>query len=374
MASTQSLLAVESANACGTEPGFFCELLFDLTGNAQIAEIGEFLVRPAKVVLILLAGRIVNRIAQRLISQSVDRLIDVQREKFEKNQDVSSAEPEASPGRLAALRALAERRTERNEIALERNRQRAETLGAVLRSGAAIAVFSITIFMALAELDINLGPLIAGAGVVGVAIGFGAQSLVKDFLSGIFMLVESQYGVGDIIDVGDVAGVVEEVKLRTTKIRDINGTLWHVPNGQINRVANSSQEWARAVLDVEVSYDTDISHAMDVIKRVAVSVWEDALDHATVLEEPQIWGVQAFGDNSIAIRLALKAEPAEQWAVAREVRKRLKDAFDDEGIEIPFPQRTVWLHQANEPSSTTPSDPPDRKYDFTPVSPPEGEY
>jgi small conductance mechanosensitive channel len=224
-----------------------------------------------------------------------------------------------------------------------RAQQRARTLGAVLRSVTAIVIFTIAGLMVMGEFDINLGPLIASAGIAGVAIGFGAQSLVKDFLSGIFILIEDQYGVGDIVDVGEAAGVVEQVNLRTTRLRDVNGTLWHVPNGEIRRVGNKSQDWARTVLDVEVAYDTDVGHATEVIKRVADSVWEDDLPEATVLEEPEIWGVEMFGENAIVIRLAMKTEPAEQFTVARMVRGRLKEAFDREGIEIPFPQRTIWV-------------------------------
>jgi small conductance mechanosensitive channel len=125
----------------------------------------------------------------------------------------------------------------------------------------------------------------------------------------------------------------------------VEGTLWHVPNGEIRRVANKSQEWARTVLDIEVAYDTNIPRAMEVIKRVADGVWEEAPDQATILEEPELWGIEAFGHSAIAIRLAMKVEPSEQWATARLIRARLKEAFDAEGIQIPFPQHTVWLHQ-----------------------------
>ena len=365
-------LAAELADACGADPGFFCELLFDATGSERVAEFGEFLIRPVKMVLILLVAWIITRIVHRVIDRTVKQLIASQQQKYAQAESDARADASEAPGRLAALRALAERRTARNAIHLERGRQRAETLGAVLRSGASLIIFTIAAFMALAEFDVNLGPLIASAGIVGIALGFGAQSLVRDFLTGIFMLVEDQYGVGDIVDVGEAAGVVEEVKLRTTKIRDVNGTLWHIPNGEIHRVANKSQEWARAVLDVEVSYDTDIAHAMRVIKRVADSVWEDALDHATVLEEPEIWGVETFGASSIAIRLVLKVEPSEQFAVAREVRRRLKIAFDEEGIEIPFPQRTIWVHNVEEPGTVAAT--PPGEADFTPKGAPEGEF
>ncbi len=365
------IFAAELVDACGSDPGFLCELLFDATGSETVAEFGEFLVRPIKVVLILFAAWLLNRVVRRIIDRTVKGLIEGQEERFAKAQAEAAEPVDESPSRLAALRALAERRTERNAIHLERGRQRAETLGAVLRSGATLVIFTIAAFMALAEFDVNLGPLIASAGIVGIALGFGAQSLVRDFLTGIFMLVEDQYGVGDIIDVGEAAGVVEEVKLRTTKLRDVHGTLWHIPNGEIHRVANKSQEWARAVLDIEVAYDTDIPHAMTVIKRTAVGLWEDALEHATVLEEPEIWGVEAFGASAIAIRLVLKVEPSEQWAVSREMRRRLKAAFDEEGIQIPFPQRTIWVHNVEdeEPEPATTHD----VMEFTPKAAPEGE-
>ena len=207
-------------------------------------------------------------------------------------------------------------------------------------------IYLIAILVALGEFEINLGPLIAGAGIAGVAIGFGAQSLVRDFLSGIFMLTEDQFGVGDVVDVGEASGTVEAVSLRTTKLRDVEGVVWYVPNGEIRRVGNKSQLWARAIMDIEVAYDTDLDHAADIIKGVADRVWEEQHEEATVLEEPAIWGVQNFGADAIAIRLAVKTEPGEQWATARLLRGRIKTAFDEAGIDIPFPQRTVWLHTA----------------------------
>ncbi|MFQ5555431.1 MAG: mechanosensitive ion channel family protein [Acidimicrobiia bacterium] len=374
----QPILAIDAAlsSACGSDPGFVCELVFDATGNETLAEVADVLIRPIKVILILVFAWLINRITHRLLDRGVRKMVASQEEKT-RNAGAGPEDSDAPPGRLAALRALTQRRTERATVQAERGRQRAETLGAVLRSAATLVIFAIAGTMALGEFAVNLGPLIAGAGIVGVAFGFGAQSLVKDFLAGIFMMVEDQYGVGDIIDVGEAAGVVEEVKLRTTQIRDVNGTLWHVPNGEIHRVANKSQEWARAVLDIEVAYDTDIAHAMTVIKNVADSVWEDALDHATVLEEPQIWGVESFGADAISIRLVLKVEPAEQFAVAREVRRRLKDGFDAEGIEIPFPQRTVWMHHVTEPDELSPPAPSAAQGTgdpFRPKGAPEGEF
>jgi small conductance mechanosensitive channel len=245
-----------------------------------------------------------------------------------------------------------------------RGAQRAETIGAVLSSITTAVVWTIAVFTILAEFDINLGPLIAGAGIAGVALGFGAQSLVKDFLSGMFMLVEDQFGVGDIIDVGDASGTVEGVSLRTTRLRDVEGTVWHFPNGEIRRVANKSQQWSRALIDFEVAYETDLAVAKETIKTVADRLWKDETWGVNILEEPEVWGVEAFGPDGVAIRLVVKTSPSAQFKVMRELRQRMKEAFDAAGIEIPFPQRTVWVrpegatlsgpeetngHQATEP-------------------------
>jgi small conductance mechanosensitive channel len=200
-------------------------------------------------------------------------------------------------------------------------------------------IWATAALMCLGEVGIDLGPLIAGAGVLGVAIGFGSQSLVRDFLSGAFILVEDQFGVGDIVDVGEASGTVEAVSLRTTRLRAIDGTVWHVPNGEIRRVGNMSQHWSRALLDIEVAYDTVVAHARSVIKRVADAVWAE---DDGVLEEPELWGVEQLGANGVMLRLVVKTTPSQQWRVSRQLRERIKAAFDEEGIEIPFPQQTVW--------------------------------
>lgn len=361
-----TVLATTVEQACGTEPGLLCELVFDTTGSETFADVADFLVKPVKVVLILLVAWIVKRFVARAIDGAIDGFVESQTKKLAESQEVVVDDPK--PRRFEALQALALRREERQAIQIQRTQQRAQTLGAVLRSIASLTIYFIAVVMVLGEFNVNLGPLIAGAGIIGVALGFGAQSLVKDFLSGIFMLLEDQYGVGDVVNLGDASGTVEAVNLRTTQVRDVSGTLWHVPNGEIRRVGNMSQQWARAVLDLEVAYDTDLNHAMSVIKGVADGLWEEALPHATVLEEPQLYGVQAFGADAITIRLGVKTEPAEQWATQRELRARLKEAFDAEGIEIPFPQRTVWMHQVAASEQTQASTPGEReKLDFEPL-------
>ncbi len=281
---------------------------------------------PLKIVLILLAAAILNRVARRAVKRSLTRL-----------------HAGAVRERMGAVR----RRTpaallETGETSL-RAEQRINALTSVLRSIATVVIFMIAIFMILGEVGLNLAPLLAGAGIVGIALGFGAQSLVKDFLSGLFILVEDQFGVGDIVDLDQqTSGTVEAVSLRTTRLRSVDGTVWHVPNGDIRRVGNKSQHWSRALLDVEVAYDTDIDHAKAVIKRVADGLWHERDD---ILEAPEVWGVEQLGANAITIRLVVKTRPADQYAISRELRQRLKEAFDAEGIEIPFPQQVVWQRE-----------------------------
>jgi small conductance mechanosensitive channel len=332
------------ADPCGDASGLVCDWVFDLTGNESAARFADwFVAKPAKVLLILLIALAVNRLMKRVIRKMVDRLIAQREERARIRREV-----ELGDGRFAALRARAMEKAQLLAAQEERGKQRALALGAVLRSTASLAIYGLAGIIIIAEFGVSLGPLVAGAGIVGIALGFGAQSLVKDVLTGIFMLIEDQYGVGDIVDLGDASGVVEEVNLRTTRLRDVNGTVWFVPNGEIRRVGNKSQQWARAVIDIGVAYDTDLTKAVEVIKEVIDSVWHDQLEHATVLEEPEIWGIETFGDSAITIRAVLKVEPGEQFATAREVRKRLKPAFDRSGIEIPFPQRTIWMKQEAE--------------------------
>ena len=336
---SQLFIAQTVADACGADPGAICSLVFDMTGNSSASRISDLAARPIKVAIILIAAWVVNRMVRRWVEHVVEGWLERRSTAAEEARRRSD---EAS-GAVDGLREVALQRARLLVDHQERSSQRTRTLGGVLRSISSITIYGMAVMMSLSEFDVNLGPLIAGAGIVGVAVGFGAQSLVKDFLSGVFMLLEDQYGVGDVVDVGDTVGVVEEVKLRSTQVRDINGTLWHIPNGSIRRVANMSQDWGQTVLDVDVAYDTDIAAAKAVIKEVADGLWREQLPNTTIIQEPTIAGVQSFGESAITIRLMAKTEPAEHFATARELRGRLKEAFDEAGIEIPFPQRTVWL-------------------------------
>ena len=335
----RELFAYQSGNnelidACGNDPGQICEWVFDASGNKTLSSIiGWAVDKPLTIIIVLLAGFIASRVMRKTITHFGERLTD-------ERQSRAIAQLQKIKGKVKAGKVL------RDEQAELRTKARTETLTSVLSSIANLAIWTVVVLMALGEIGVNLGPLIAGAGIVGVAVGFGAQSIVKDFLSGMFMLVEDQYGVGDSVDVGIASGTVERMTLRTTILRDTNGSVWYVPNGEIARVGNRSQVWSRAVLDVDVAYDTDLRHAQDVMKRVAVELWEDeSFTDGDIIEEPQVVGVQNLGVDGITLRLVAKTDPSEQWAVARELRIRIKETFDAEGIQMPFPQRTVWINQ-----------------------------
>ncbi|WP_419843006.1 mechanosensitive ion channel family protein [Candidatus Poriferisodalis sp.] len=355
------LEASRSAEVCGTEPSWVCERILDWTGSEGFASASVWIVdKPLTVLVIVLLAIIARRVVRRAIDHMVARIASDKQHAEQDEAERTQAEGRAwDPERLKAkLKQLSDR--------TERAKQRATTLGTLFKSIATAIIWGVALMMLLGEFDVNLGPLIAGAGILGVAIGFGAQSLVRDLLTGVFMLVEDQYGVGDWIDLGEASGTVEAVGLRTTRLRDIGGTVWYVPNGVISRVGNYSQLWARVPLDIDVSYDTDLDEAMAIIKRVADEVWHEQGEDTTVLEEPNVVGVQAFAADSVTIRVMLRTEASEQWATARLMRKRIKDAFDDAGIEIPFPQRTVWVRhegggpqQAGDPltAATTPAAP-----------------
>ena len=243
---TTELLDSGLVDACGESPGFACEWIWDTTDNEALAGLVDWLIeRPLKVVIILIGALIVNRLVKRAIDRMVSRLVE------SRTREEGEAEAESS-ARLARLGRRARGKLQQIHDQAERSRQRTATLGVVLRGLAGVAVYALALMVALGELGLDLGPLIAGAGIVGLAIGFGAQSLVSDFIAGIFIIIEDQYGVGDIVDVGAASGTVEKVTLRTTTLRDIDGALWVVPNGEIRRVGNSSQLWARTVLDLSL--------------------------------------------------------------------------------------------------------------------------
>ena len=233
----------------------------------------------------------------------------------------------------------------------ERRRVRKRTLLTVVESTAKGVVVVVGALMILSNLGVNVSALLVGAGVAGLAISFASQNLVRDVINGFFIILEDQYGVGDVIRVGDLAGAVERMNLRLTVLRDLEGKVHFVPNGQIDHVTVMSRDWARAVVDVGVAYGVEVDRALEVIGDEAQRFYEDPEWHAKFTEPPQLLGVNELGDSAVVVRVMFNVKAKEQWGVAREFNRRIKNRLDAEGIEIPFPQRTVWLRKEQEASA-----------------------
>jgi small-conductance mechanosensitive channel len=210
----------------------------------------------------------------------------------------------------------------------ERRSQRAATLGSVLKSAASATIFVITFLLVLSEVQIDLAPFIAGTSIVGVALGFGAQNIVKDFLAGMFMLMEDQYGVGDVIDFEKATGTVEAVGLRSTRLRDVNGTVWYVRNGEVVRVGNKSQGFAQVVLDIPIDAWADVDAASDAMLQVAREMADEEDWSGVFLSAPDVQGVESMTREETVIRLVAKVRPLEQWRTARELRRRIRDRLE----------------------------------------------
>jgi small-conductance mechanosensitive channel len=320
-------------STCQKSDSWTCAAVYDWTGNESLAHGATWLIgKPLAIAVIIVAAVL----ARWLASKAIDRI-------------VSRAETASVPGGRGAY---------------NRRAQRAKSLGTLLKSITTTVVFGIAFVMVLSEVGMNVAPILASAGVLGLAIGFGAQNLVKDFLSGVMMMIEDQYGVGDAVDLGEAVGTVEAVGLRVTRVRDVDGTVWYVRNGEILRVGNQSQNWARTVLDINVGYREDLVRVRHVLEDVAHGLWEDEDYKDVVIEEPEVWGVEDLSPDAVVMRVTLKTAPMEQWQVAREMRSRIKARFDHEGIEIPLPQRVVWhreqsSEQAGDPTGRNTGSPTD---------------
>lgn len=217
----------------------------------------------------------------------------------------------------------------------ERRRQRALTMGSLLRSIATFVIATITILTVMAELGVPLAPLLTSAGIGGIALGFGAQSLVKDFLSGIMMIIEDQYGVGDVIDTGEAVGTVEQVTLRVTRLRDATGMVWFIRNGEIVRIGNRSHGWAMATIDISVAYDESPERVIALLEDVVTEVYGDPAIQPKLVERPSVAGVESVVGGTMTIRVFAKCLPGEQFGIPRVVRRRAKAAFDEAGVRGP---------------------------------------
>ena len=323
--------------------GNLCTLVRDWTGSDTAANVTDWVVgKPSALIGLILIGLLARWLLHRVIDRVVKR-----------------AEVGVLPNRLS--RAISGSRAGaalnlRDDATYTRRVQRAATMGTLLKSIVSGVVFTVITLMFIAELGYDIAPLIASAGIIGVALGFGSQALVKDFLSGIFMIFEDQYGVGDVVDLGEASGTVEAVSLRVTRLRDVNGTVWYVRNGEILRVGNMSQNWARTVLDVTVGYTEDLAQVRRVLEDVAHDLWMDEDFKGLIIEEPEVWGVESLGVDGIVVRVTLKTAPMEQWGIARAMRERVKARFQHEGIELAVAQRVMWQESAPSAASAEPTE------------------
>jgi small conductance mechanosensitive channel len=246
----------------------------------------------------------------------------------------------------AALRRLEKKMEDGDPHHLSEREKRARTLTSILRKLIKATVFAVAGLVILNELGVNIGPLLAAAGIGGLAVGFGAQNLVRDVISGFFMLMENQIRVGDMVTLhaggSQFSGQVEDVTLRTTVLRDLEGVVHIVPNGAIQVVSNRTREWSRAVLDIGVAYHEDVDRVIGILQEVGAELAADPEFGPLILEPPEVLGVDAFGASEVTVKLTVTTRPLKQLLVARELRRRIKKRFDAEGVEIPFPHVTLY--------------------------------
>jgi small conductance mechanosensitive channel len=341
-----------STAKCGREDFTVCGLVVKYTGHKELGQVLAVVFgTPLRLFLIIVLGVLIRRALNRLIHRLAERVAN--------GRAIGSPNGDRRPGyrpgrfrrrgRSAETGPAASPAAGTSPLLTTRRQARARTLASVLRSVTTALIAVIVVLMALQELQFSVAPLLASAGVVGVALGLGAQSLVRDVVAGMFMIVEDQYGVGDMVDLGPASGSVEAVGLRVTRLRDVNGTVWYVRNGEIMRVGNQSQGWARAVLDINVGYHEEIDRVEEVLLDVAQQLRAEPKFSPFILDDPEVWGVEQLTSDGVVMRLVVRTQPMQQWAVARELRRRIKQRFDVEGIEMQAAPRTMLITEDDEP-------------------------
>jgi small-conductance mechanosensitive channel len=323
--------------SCGDNPGIACRLTWDVTHSTHAAQIVRvYLAGPVtqalRILFIIVIALLVRFVAHRLINKITER----------------AALGVAPNGRVHRAAAVV------HAAGTERREQRARALGSILRSGVSIVVFGIAALTILGDLGVNLTPLLLSTTVLGLALGFGAQNLVRDYLAGILMLVEDHYGVGDTINVKDATGKVEAMTLLTTRLRDVNGVVWHIRNGTIESVGNESQGWSRAVIDYPVPYEEDLARIRALMEQAASSLYRERGWRKLMLEKPEVWGAQELSSKEVTMRIVAKTAPMRQWEVARELRARVKAALDEAGVAPAGPDTIVITAPPDGGSGTPP--------------------
>jgi len=307
----------EVREVCGPaeEAERLCELVYELTGNDVLARVAGVGSTAVWIVLVVLAAMAATWLSRRAVARYGARLEERTTRRLERAYE---------RGAITDTQRFRTRRL-----------QRLQATSGVVHGVLGVVIWTVALLFILDLLGVPLQPLLAGAGLASVVIGFGAQQLVRDVLAGIAMLIEDQYGCGDWIEVGGRFGVVERIGLRSTAFRDVDGVVHHVLNGSIQRVGNLSQEWARATLDVPVALDTDVAAAKALLHQVAIDLAADPLWGEDVIGPPEVWGVQDYGPAGIRIRVVIPTKPLRNWELTRQLRERLKEAFDAAGIRMP---------------------------------------
>ena len=322
---------------CGDNPGIACRLAWDLTHSTTDAQVvNVYLAGPAsqagRIAFVVVLALLVRAIFHRLINKVTERA-------------ATAALPVSPAGRVHKAASAV------HLTGNERRAQRSRALGSILRSAVSVIVFGIAALTILGILGFNLAPLLASTAVLGVALGFGAQNLVRDYLAGLLMLVEDHYGVGDTINAGVATGTVEAMTLLTTRLRDVNGVVWHIRNGTIDGVGNESQGWSRAVIDYPVPYGEDLARIRALMEQAANSLYRERGWKKLMLEKPEVWGAQELSGKEVTMRLVAKTTPMRQWEVARELRARVKATLDAAGVRPAGPDTIV----VSAPPASTPA-------------------
>ncbi len=313
--------------SCGDNPGIACRLTWDLSHSTNAAQlVNVYLAGPAnragRIGFIIILALLVRTVLCRLLNRVAERA-------------ATATLPASHNGRMQKAAAVV------HAAGLERRSQRARALGSILRSAISAIVFGIAALTILGILGFDLAPLLASTTVLGVALGFGAQNLVRDYLAGILMLVEDHYGVGDTINAGVATGTVEAMTLLTTQVRDVNGVVWHIRNGTIDSVGNESQGWSRAVIDYPVPYGEDLARIRQLMDQAAASLYQQRGWRKVMLEKPEVWGAQELSSKEVTMRIVAKTAPMRQWEVARELRARVKAVLDAAGVPPSGPDTIV---------------------------------
>jgi small-conductance mechanosensitive channel len=328
--------------ACGSAAGIACRLVWEVSHNAHAADFTSvYVAGPVRLVLriafVILLAALLRFAAGRLIVRLTTRAAAGRARSDDAADQVALPPGAADDGSQDSGAGSGDQAADgytRQVVLTGRRSQRATAMASVLSNAASVTIFTVAGVIILGDLGLNLAPVLASAGVLGIAIGFGAQNLVQDFLAGIFMLLEDQYGVGDVVDIGSVTGTVEAVSLRITRLRDVNGVVWHIRNGTIKRAGNETHGWARAVIDFPVPYQVSVAAARGSLERAAVSMWEEPAWHAVILDRPEVWGVEDVQTDTVLIRVAARTVPQGKVEVLRELRERLKDALDAQAAPL----------------------------------------